>query len=189
MSLPLDIWLIVLQYTDLASTLTLGHVNTEFHALLRSRDFEPALRGKVQSVCPFIQPGEDGIEPGTWYECSGVVQRRIGLSEQESSRDSSSSNHGYVPLEQFISTLHNHSDDEEEEEHVICRDMTYELEDFEDASEVDFLYDSESRLAVDVPLKNSHEQILNKSGFLGKTDISIYNNFSELVYQWQDHFS
>lgn len=197
--LPLDIWLIVLQYTDLASTLTLGHVNAEFHTLLRSRDFEPALSRKVQTVCPFIQPGEDGVEPETWYECAAAVLERVRLS-QRYSRDFSESydetttdtNHNhvdkYVPLDQFTSTLHNHSDDEEEEEHVIRRNVSCDVDDIDDFSDIDFLYDSESRLTVDVPLKNSHEQIMRKSGFLGKTDISIYNNYSELVYQWQDHF-
>ncbi|KAG5361654.1 hypothetical protein CJU90_3052 [Yarrowia sp. C11] len=190
MSLPLDIWLIVLQYTDLASTLTLGHVNTEFRTLLNSRDFEPKLQAKVQVVCPFIQPGEDGVEPETWNECGSVVLERIRLSQiaAESSREVSPSP-GYAPLEQFTSTLHNPSDNEDEEEgNVIRRHLSFDVEDIDDFDEVDFLYDSESRLAVDDPLKNSHEQIMKQSGFLGKPDVSIYNNFSELVYQWQDNF-
>lgn len=196
MPLPLDIWLIVLQYTDLASTMTLSHVNAELHALLQSRDFEASLSLKVQSACPFIQPGEDGVEPETWYECAAVVLERIRLSQQYS-RDVSdtdtdtvveSANHVYAPLEQFTSTLHNHSDDEEEEEHVTRRNVSCDMDDIDDFSDIDFLYDSESRLAADAPLKNSHEQIMKKSGFLGKSDISIYNNYSDLVYQWQDHF-
>ncbi|KAG5354718.1 hypothetical protein CJU89_6503 [Yarrowia sp. B02] len=193
MSLPLDIWLIVLQFTDLASTLTLSHVNAEFRTLLQSRDFESSLSQKVQSVCPFIQPGEDDVEPDSWYECAMVVARRIELTKRphfdtEEDDDPMANVPQYTPLDDFTASLHNHSDDEEEEEQMIRRELSCDIDDIDDFSEVDFLYDSEARLAVDVPLKNSHEAILKKSGFWGKTDISIYNNYSELIYQWQDHF-
>lgn len=166
MTLPLDIWLCVLEYTDLGSTLTLGHVNQQFYAHLQSRDFEPRLKSLVQTSCPFIQPGDDGIEAGTWYECAHVIRARARHVTE------------YTPLSAFVSDMHNGSDDEDEDD-VIQRELV------EEAEEADFLYESRD---LDYSLEASHVSILQKSGFQGNTDISIYNNYSEVVYQWQDKF-
>lgn len=80
MSLPPELWFLILSHCDLPSSVCLGQVSHVLFSIFRSDSFSSTLRQSVETTNPFMIPSDDGIEPTNWLECALVLSKRLGRS-------------------------------------------------------------------------------------------------------------
>lgn len=75
--LPTEVWLEVLRHADLETVVLLGQTDKTLRQMCHT--FDTVIEAKLRKRVPWIQPGNDGIEPRTWYDCARFVCERTKL--------------------------------------------------------------------------------------------------------------